>query len=106
MIKVSISYFRSDDGCFDHDYYLSTHIPMVKEVLGDVCVRCEIDKGMFGAKSEQQAEVVAAVQLYVTSVDDFNEKFSVAQKEIIRDIKNYTNIMPSMQVMTGTAVNC
>ena len=43
MIKMSV-YYPADRGSkFDHDYYRTRHMPLIRERLGDACLRYEID---------------------------------------------------------------
>ena len=48
MIKVSVMYPNSSDANFDIEYYCNTHMPMVKDLLGDSVKSCHVDSGLAG----------------------------------------------------------
>ncbi|NKI18654.1 EthD family reductase [Spongiibacter sp. KMU-166] len=98
MIKVSISYKYEENANFDHAYYSAQHLPMVKSLLGDACIKYEIDKGVCGPMPGSAPDIIAACHLYTESTEKFYQAFSAVQKEILRDVKNYTEITPAMQV--------
>ena len=52
MIKVSVMYPNQPGARFDHDYYRATHMPLVKERMGDKCRFYTIDKGVLAALSD------------------------------------------------------
>ena len=49
MIKVSVLYPNGADSNFDMNYYLTKHIPMVKQKLGAACKTVVVDQGVAGA---------------------------------------------------------
>ena len=48
MIKVSVFYPNTDASSFDMDYYCNSHMPMVREKLGDACKDAAIEGGLGG----------------------------------------------------------
>ena len=48
MIKVSVLYENTEGKKFDMAYYGNKHIPMVKQKLGAVCRRVDVDQGLGG----------------------------------------------------------
>ena len=98
MIKVSILYPNEAGSNFDHAYYRDSHMPMVKERLGDACLRFAIDKGLGGPAPGSPAPYHAIGELYFNSVADFGAAMAPHGKEINADIKNYTSVKPVMQI--------
>ena len=45
MIRVNIFYPNKEDGWFNMDYYLNTHIPMTIERLGSTLKSVSIEQG-------------------------------------------------------------
>ena len=45
MIKMSVYYPAHGGSKFDHDYYCASHLPLIRERMGDACLRYEIEKG-------------------------------------------------------------
>jgi len=97
MIKMSI-YYPADGGSrFDHDYYRSNHLPLIKERMGDACVRYEIEKGLTGREPGSSPKFVAACHIYSPSLGTFQEAFGPYRPEIVADVANYTDIAPIVQ---------
>ncbi len=98
MIKMSV-YYPADGGSkFDHDYYRASHLPLIKERLGDACLRYEIDKGLVGREAERAPVFVAARHIYSPTLETFQEAFGPHRAEIVADVANYTDIAPIVQI--------
>ncbi len=98
MIKVSVFYPHSEGKSFDMDYYRSSHMPMVREKLGDACKNTAIEGGLGGGAPDSPPTYVAMGHLYFDSVEDFQSSFGPHAEAIMADIPNYTNIEPVIQV--------
>ena len=48
MIKVSVMYPNSADAKFDIDYYVNSHMPMVKRKVGDALKSMAVEQGLAG----------------------------------------------------------
>ena len=97
MIRVNVMYPKQDGGTFDYDYYLNTHMPLVKERVGDALKRCEVYKGISGAGGAPEPYVTIA-SLWFDSVDAFGSAFGPHAEEIMGDIPNFSNIQPVVQI--------
>jgi uncharacterized protein (TIGR02118 family) len=96
MIRVSILY---PQGCkFDADYYTSTHMPMIKEKVGDALIRYEIDKGVAGAAPGSPPPFVSVGHLYFNSIPEFIGAFAPHMAAITGDVPNYTDATPTLQI--------
>jgi uncharacterized protein (TIGR02118 family) len=98
MIKVSVFYPNKAGSRFDIDYYCNKHMPMVKTALGAACRRADIDQGLGGPTLGSQATYVAMCHLYFDSVEAFQNAFGPHSDTIMRDIPNYTDVQPIIQV--------
>ena len=98
MIKVSILYPNSDDSQFDHDYYRTVHMPLIKEKLGTALIGSIIDKGIAGATPGAPAPFACIGHLTFESIEAFQSAFSENGESISSDIPNYTNIEPVIQI--------
>ena len=98
MIKMSV-YYPTDGGSrFDHDYYRTRHMPLLKVRLGDACLRYEIDKGLAGREPGSPPEFVAACHVYSPALKTFQEALGFHRAEIAADVANYTDIAPVVQI--------
>ncbi len=98
MIKVSVLYPKTDTTTFDMDYYCNSHMPMVKEKLGDACKEIAVEEGLGGGAPDSAPPYVAMGHLYFESVEDFQTSFSPHAEAIMADIPKYTNVEPILQV--------
>ena len=99
MIRISVFYPNGPEATFDHEYYRTSHCPMVAAKLQSYGLqRVEIDKGLGGGAPAEQAPFVAIGHIIIDSVDSFQKGMAVHGQEIMRDVPNYTNITPQIQV--------
>lgn len=96
MIRVTIMYPQG--GTFDADYYASSHMPMIKEKVGDALLKYEVDKGVAGAAPGQPAPYVGVGHLYFNSLPEFMQAFAPHMGAIAGDVKNYTDQAPVLQI--------
>src|SRR6059036_3887191 len=95
MIKVSVMYPNTPGARFDHDYYRDKHMPLVKALMGDACKSYTVDKGMAGGAPGAPATYVGMCHIFCDSVEAFQAGFGPHAKEIMADIPNYTDSLPS-----------
>ena len=74
MITVNVLYPNQDGAKFDMNYYLTSHIPMVKRVLGSALKGCVVEQGLGGAGQALPASIlqcadVSAALIAVTNQD-------------------------------------
>jgi len=98
MIKVSVMYPYTEGARFDHDYYRDTHMPLLKARMGDACKSYTIDKGLAGGAPGTPPTYVGMCHVFCDSVESFQTAFGPHAKEILGDIKNYTDLAPVMQI--------
>jgi uncharacterized protein (TIGR02118 family) len=97
MIKVSIFYAQSANASFDMDYYVTKHMPMVRDKLGSACKGMAIDQGIGGGAPGTPPTYVAIGHFLCESVQAFQAAFAPHAKEIMADIPKYTKIQPIIQ---------
>ena len=98
MIKVSVLYPNTAGATFDMDYYLTNHMPMVKQKLGAACKSMAVEEGIAGGAPGAPAAYVAMGHLYFDSVEAFQTAFAPHAQAILGDIPNYTNTQPTIQI--------
>jgi uncharacterized protein (TIGR02118 family) len=98
MITVSVLYPNGADTQFDTNYYLTKHIPMVKQKLGPACKSVDVEEGIAGGAPGASATYVAMAHLAFDSVDTFQAAFGPHAAAIMGDIPNYTNVQPVVQI--------
>ncbi|KPU96849.1 ethyl tert-butyl ether degradation protein EthD [Variovorax paradoxus] len=98
MIKVSVMYPYTEGARFDHDYYRDKHMPLLKARMGDACKSYTIDKGLAGGAPGAKPTYVGMCHVFCDSVEAFQGAFGPHAKEILGDVRNYTDIAPVMQI--------
>ncbi len=98
MIKVSVLYPKGANSNFDMNYYLTKHIPMVKQKLGTACKSVAVEEGIGGGAEGVPAAYLAMAHLTFDSVDAFQKAFGPHAEVIMGDVPNYTNTQPTVQI--------
>ncbi|HEY7446598.1 MAG TPA: EthD family reductase [Vicinamibacterales bacterium] len=98
MIKVSVLYPNTKGCTFDMPYYLDNHMPMVRQKLGAALKGMSVEQGVGGGEAGSPPTYVAMGHLLFDSVDAFQQSFGPHAEAIVRDIPNYTNTQPTIQV--------
>ncbi len=98
MIKVSVMYPNTPGARFDHVYYRDKHMPLLKQRMGDACVRYTVDKGLAGGAPGAPPLYIGMCHIFSESVEAFQAGFGPHAAEIMADIPNYTDLAPVMQI--------
>ena len=98
MIKVSVIYPNNPGVRFDHDYYRTRHLPLIENRMGAGLKYYTIDKGLAGSVPGSAPTYVAACHLLCDSVPAYNAAFGEHAQEILRDIANFTDVKPIVQI--------
>jgi uncharacterized protein (TIGR02118 family) len=98
MVKVSVLYPNATGSKFNMDYYLDSHIPMVRGKLGSACKSVEVEQGIAGGSPGAPAPFAALCHLYFDSVEAFQKAFAPHSQAIMADFANYTNVQPTIQI--------
>ena len=91
MFRVSIHYPKTEGATFDHEYYKTTHMPLVASKLGDNCTSWGVDKVIDGP-------LEAIGYLVVKDLGEFGAAMAANGAEIMGDVPNYTSITPQLVV--------
>ncbi|MBI1732908.1 MAG: EthD family reductase [Gammaproteobacteria bacterium] len=97
MIRVIVMYPNKAGGTFNYDYYLKTHMPLVKRLLGAPLKDVRVFKGV-GAPGGKPAGFVTMASLFFDDVPTFEKTFGPHAEEIMGDIPNFSNIEPQVQI--------
>lgn len=99
MIRVSVLYANESGKKFDLDYYKTKHMTMVAERLKSFgIVRCEVDKGIGTGAPGAPAPFIAAGHIYFNALSDFQKGMQAHGPEFMKDVPNYTDIQPQIQI--------
>ena len=98
MIKVSVLYPNQESGTFNMSYYCDTHIPLVRRLLGPAVKGVAVEQGIGGSAPGSPAPFIAMGHLLFESVEAFQNAFERHGPALMKDIPNYTNTQPTIQI--------
>jgi uncharacterized protein (TIGR02118 family) len=98
VIKVSVFYPNKPGARFDHTYYKDKHMPLVKTRMGAHCKYYTVDKGLAGGAPNTAPIYIAMCHIFCDSVESFQTGFGPHADEIMKDIPNYTDLEPVIQI--------
>ena len=98
MIKVSVFYPYEQGKSFDMDYYLTKHIPMVQEMMGEALKGGAVEEGLGGGEPGSPPLYFAMGHLYFDTVKSFQSAFGPHAEAILGDVPNYTGVQPKVQI--------
>ena len=91
MIKVSVMYQNKPGVRFDHDYYRTKHLPLIKSRMGAALKYYTIDKALMDGKGKPLGAYVAMCHLLCDSLDAYQASFGPHAQEIRGDIPHFTD---------------
>jgi uncharacterized protein (TIGR02118 family) len=98
MIKVSVLYPHKDGAEFDMNYYLTKHMPLVRQTLGAALKGVSVEQGIAGGAPNSPAPFVALGHLLFDGVADVQSALGSHGAELMADVPNFTNIEPTLQI--------
>jgi len=98
MIKVSVCHEYKEGKRFDVDYYLTKHIPAIRQKLGSACKRMEVDQGLGGAQPGSKPPFFVMTHLLFDSLDAFRAAYAPHAAWVADDRTNYTDEPPLLQI--------
>jgi uncharacterized protein (TIGR02118 family) len=98
MVKVTVFYQNEEGKKFDMEYYCNSHMPMVREKVGDACKNMAVEQGLAGGDPGAPPAYIAMGHIYFDSVEAFQSAFGPHAGEIMADVPNYTDIVPTIQI--------
>ena len=98
-LNLTIVFYPNKPGArFDHTYYKDKHMPLVKTRMGAHCKYYTVDKGLAGGAPNTAPIYIAMCHIFCDSVESFQTGFGPHADEIMKDIPNYTDLEPVIQI--------
>src|SRR5690348_11744155 len=85
MIKVYVLYPNNQGSAFNKDYYLTNHMPTVRERLGAALKGMTVDNGISGGQPGTEADYRVIATLAFDSLDTYQNAFVPHAAEIQGD---------------------
>jgi uncharacterized protein (TIGR02118 family) len=97
MITVNVLYRHSDSVKFNMNYYLDTHIPLIKSLLGSALKGVLVQQGIGGGAPGSAPEFTVITVLRFESMEAFQAAFLPHAPAVMADLANFTDVQPSIQ---------
>jgi uncharacterized protein (TIGR02118 family) len=98
MITLNVLYPNEEGAKFDMDYYLRSHIPMLKRVLGSALKGCIVEQGLGGRDPGTKAQFALLCHLRFDSVESYQRAIGPVAEQIRNDVANYASGAPIIQL--------
>lgn len=99
MIRVSVLYANEPGVRFDHDYYMNTYLPLLKEKMTPLgLIRVEIDNGISAPDPNTPPPYIVMGYLFFNTVEEVHNAFITVGKEIMSHHPIYTNVKAQIQI--------
>ena len=95
-ISLQVLYPVTTDTSFDHDYYLSSHMPLVGRIMGPNITKTQVTRGVAGGPDVPAGFYAIATMVFAdrTGLD----AAVAAAGPVLDDIPNYYNGLPQMLI--------
>lgn len=98
MFRVSMMYPNDPGSTFDMDYFVSKHIPRIREIFMDLGLAdVEVQEGIGGAMPGAPAPFICISSFLFETMEGFGQGFAAEGAWITGDVANYTNVRPQIQ---------
>ncbi len=98
MIRIAAVYPFQSGKKFDLDFYLNSHLPMVRKKFGPFGLKkIEVDKGVESLNGGA-SPFFAIGYLYFDTLENFRQGFKAVGAEIVARIATYTDVTPMIQI--------
>jgi len=97
MIKVSVLYPQQTGKKFNMDYYLKTHMPLVRKTFGSLLKGASVERGVSGGAPGTPPVYSVMTHLSFDSMDATTKAMGQVAP-LMADIPNFTDIQPAVQI--------
>jgi uncharacterized protein (TIGR02118 family) len=98
MVTLNVLYPNRDGATFDMDYYLTSHVPMLKRVFGNALKGCTVEQGLGGPAPGSKAEFAVLCHLRFDSVESYQQAIGPVAEQVRNDVANYSSEAPVIQL--------
>lgn len=98
MYRVSVMYPNQEGAKFDFEYYLHTHMELVKNHLKSFgLIKIGVERGLSDG-GDQPAPYICIGSLYFEAANDYEKGIAAVGPMLRGDIQNFTDITPLRQI--------
>jgi len=103
VITVNVLYRNTGTLQFNMNYYLDTHIPLIRKLLGGALKGALVQQGTAGGAPGSAPEFAVITVLSFESMEAFQAAFAPHAGAVMADVANFTNEPPTLQFNTVRA---
>ena len=96
MRCITVLYANKPGITFDFDYYKKHHATLIHRLYGKGIAKIELRRGL-NAMDGSPPPYLAVISIWIGSQEVFDAAQAKHAPELIADVKNFTNTMPSFQ---------
>jgi uncharacterized protein (TIGR02118 family) len=97
MRCITVLYANKPGVTFDFDYYLKKHATLIHRLYGKGIAKLELRRGVTSADGSPPPHI-AVISIWIGNQEIFDAAQAKHAPELIADVKNFTNTMPSIQI--------
>lgn len=96
MYCLTVTYPKQDGSSFDHEYYVSKHIPLCAQAFADHGFQGTVLRSEQGAAPGASDLNHASIDILFDSLENTKAALKAGGKQVSEDLKNYTDVQPVM----------
>lgn len=96
MYCLTVTYPKREGSSFDHEYYVSKHIPLCAQAFADHGFQGTVLRSEQGAAPGASDLNHASIDILFDSLENMKAALKAGGKQVSEDLKNYTNVQPVM----------
>jgi uncharacterized protein (TIGR02118 family) len=94
---ITVLYANKPGIKFDFDYYKKQHATLIHRLYGKGIAKLELRRGLSAPDGSPPAHI-AVISIWIGSQEVFDAAQAKHAPELIADVPNFTNTMPSIQI--------
>ena len=96
MYCLTVTYPKHEGSSFDHEYYVSKHIPLCAQAFAGHGFKGTVLRSEQGAAPGAADLNYASVDILFDSPENMSAALKAGGKQVSEDLKNYTDVQPVM----------
>jgi uncharacterized protein (TIGR02118 family) len=94
---ITVLYPNTPGVTFDFDYYRDHHATLIERLYGEGIAKIELRRGV-ATQDNSPLPFVAIINIWIGSQEAFDAAGAKHGATLVADVKNFTNIMPTIQI--------
>lgn len=96
MKCITVLYPAKDNAGFDFQFYLSRHVPLIEDILGNSLHKLEVRRGQPAADGSPPV-YTAVISIWIADWAAYETAMAARAKELIDEVPLFTKVMPIIQ---------